>query len=64
MFLKIVVLKNFAKLTVKQLCQSLFCNEVAVLRCKYFSVNFEKILRAPPVGGFGNQRLLKADWLS
>ena len=49
------VLRNFAKFTGKHLCQSLFFNEVAVLRHatflkkglwrRCFPVNFKKILR-------------------
>ena len=51
------VLKNFAKFTRKQLCQSLFSNKVAGLRPstllkkrlwhRCFPVNFEKFLRTP-----------------
>ena len=51
------VLKNFAEFTGKQLCQSLFFNKVAGLRCatllkkrlwhRYFPGNFAKSLRTP-----------------
>ena len=51
------VLRNFAKCTGKQLCQSLFFNKVADLRPatvlkkrlwhRRFPVNFAKFLRAP-----------------
>ena len=57
MFCKKSVLKNFAKLTGKQLCQVLFFNKVAGLRPptllkkrlwpRCFPVNFAKFLRAP-----------------
>ena len=40
--IKKVVLKNFAKSTGKHLCQSLFFNKVAGVRC--FPVNFAKLL--------------------
>ena len=55
MFCKKVVLKNFAKLTGKHLCQSLFLNKVAgqpatLLKIRIwrrcFPVNFAKFLRA------------------
>ena len=56
-FCKKGVLRNFAKLTGKHLCQNLFFNKVAGLRPatllkislwhKYFSVNFPKFLRTP-----------------
>ena len=52
---KIGVLRNFAKVTGKHLCQSLFFNKVAGLRSanllkmslwhRYFPVNFAKFLR-------------------
>ena len=55
MFCKKGVLKNVVKLTGKQLCQSLFFNEVAALRLatlskkrlwhRYFPVSFAKFLR-------------------
>ena len=38
-------LRNFAKFTGKHLCQSLFFNKVAGLRC--FHVNFAKFLKIP-----------------
>ena len=41
------VLRNFAKLTGKHLCQSLFFNKVASLRPVNFPVNFVKFLRIP-----------------
>ena len=46
------VLKNFAKITRKRLCQSLYFNKVATLSKKRFwhkcfPVNFVKFLRAP-----------------
>ena len=54
-FCKEIVARNYAKLTVKQLCQSLFFNKVARLRPasllkkrlwhRCFSVNFVKFLR-------------------
>ena len=43
-FCKKGVLKNFAKFTGKQLCQSLFFNKVAGLRHCCFPVNFAKFL--------------------
>ena len=57
MFYYKVVLRNFAKLTEKHLCQSLFFNKVAGLRLatllknrlwhSCFPVNFAKFLRTP-----------------
>ena len=57
MFREKDVLKNFAKFTGQQLCQSLFFNKIAGLRPenlskkrlshKCFPVNFAKLLRAP-----------------
>ena len=44
-FCKKDVLRNFTKFTGKHLCQSLFLNKVADLRC--FPVNVAKFLRAP-----------------
>ena len=44
-FFKKGVLRNFAKLTGKHLCQRFFFNKVAGLRC--FPVNFAKFLRTP-----------------
>ena len=44
-FCKKGVLSNFAKFTGKHLCQSLYFNKVASLRC--FPVNFAKFLRTP-----------------
>ena len=44
-FCKKGVLRNFAKFTGKQLCQSLFFNKVAGLRHRYFPVKFAKFLR-------------------
>ena len=46
-FCKKGVLRNFAKITGKHLCQSLFFNKVAGLRPvrRCFPVNFEKFLR-------------------
>ena len=54
---KKVVLRNFAKITEKHLCQSLFFNKVEGLRSatllkkrlwhRCFPVNFEKFLRTP-----------------
>ena len=44
-FCKKGVLRNFAKFTGKHLCQSLFFNKVAGLRC--FPVNFVKFLKTP-----------------
>ena len=42
------VLKNFAKLTEKHLCQSPFFNKIAGLRpARYFPVNFAKFSRPP-----------------
>ena len=38
------VLKNFAKLTEKQLCQSLFFNKVTGLRKLFLQNNFEQLL--------------------
>ena len=48
-FCKKGVLKNFAKVTGKHLCQSLFFNKVASVRpChRWFSVNSAKSLRTP-----------------
>ena len=48
-FCKKGVLRNFAKITEKHLCQSLFFNKVAGLRLWYrcFPVNFAKFLRTP-----------------
>ena len=56
-FCKKDVLENFAKFTVKHLCQSLFFNKVAGLRPatllkkrlwhRCFTVNFAKFLRTP-----------------
>ena len=56
-FLKKDVLKNFAKLTGKHLCQSFFFNNVAGLRLatllkntlwhRCFPMNFAKFLRTP-----------------
>ena len=48
-FCKKGVLRNFAKFTGKHLCQSLFFNNVAGLRC--FPVNFTKSLRTPFLTG-------------
>ena len=36
MFFKVVVLKNFAKLTGKQMCQSLFFNKVEGLSLQHY----------------------------
>ena len=49
MFYKKSVLRDFAKLTGKHLCQSLFFNEVLKNRLwdRCFSVNFAKLLRTP-----------------
>ena len=55
MFCKINVLRNFAKFTGKQLCQSLFFNKGAglrpkacnVIRHRCFPENFAKFLRTP-----------------
>ena len=45
--LKNGVLRNFSKFTRKQMCQSLFFNNVAGLRHRCFPVNFVKYLRTP-----------------
>ena len=45
MLCKKSVLRNLAKFTGKHLCQGLFFNKVAGLRC--FPVNFVKLLRTP-----------------
>ena len=46
-FCKKGVLKNFAKFTGKQLCQSLFFNKVGGLWHSCFPVNFVILLRTP-----------------
>ena len=62
------VLRHFAKFTGKHLCQSLHFNKAAGLRPatllkkrlwhRYFSVNFEKFLRAPFLQNTSGQLLL------
>ena len=62
------VLKNFAKLTGKHLCQSLFFNKVLIVfllkkrlshRC--FPVNFVKFLKTPFLQNTTGRLLLKGD---
>ena len=50
------VLRIFTKLTGKHLCQSLFFNKVAGLRC--FPVNFMKFLRTPLLQNTSGRLLL------
>ena len=62
------VLRNFAKFTGKQLCQSLFLNKVAGLRTatllkkrlmhRCFPVNFAKFLRTPSLENTSRRLLL------
>ena len=54
-FCKKVIVKNFAKVTGKHLCRSLFLNEVACnfikkdTKAQVFPVNFARFLRTPPI---------------
>ena len=65
------VLRNFAKVTGKHLCQSLFCNKVVGLRPatllkkrlwhRCFPVNFVKFLRRPFLQNTSGQLLLNSE---
>ena len=56
--------KNFAKLTGKHLCQSLFFNKIEGLKHMCFSVNFAKFLRTPFLQNICGRPLLNVETIS